>query len=275
MVLGLLKNFGRVVSGPLKFSKQFKKVNNFNNLTNLKKSYSTAAMSDIIFRQLLDYDTFTYTYILGDPNSRQAVIIDPVLENVSRDAQLIKELDLDPIYAINTHVHADHITGSGVLQRDWFAGCSSVLSKQAGLKVAVQAADQQVLKFGSFSLTCLSTPGHTNGCMTFLLEEKGWLFTGDSLLIRRCGRTDFQEGSAQRMYKSVHDKIFCLPDHYLVYPAHDYNGHTVSSVGEEKKFNPRLSKSEDEFISIMDNLKLDKPKYIDIAVPANLKDGLL
>jgi sulfur dioxygenase len=232
------------------------------------------ARPDYTFRQLLDYRTFTYTYILGDNASKKAVIIDPVLEMVERDVQLCSQLGLDLVFALNTHMHADHITGSGEIGKI-FKNCKSVIAKFTPAKAGLYVDDGDIIEFGKFSLECRSTPGHTDGCMTFVWHDKGMVFTGDAIFVRGCGRTDFQQGSPEKLYKSCHEKILSLPDHFLLYPGHDYSGHTVTTVEEEKKFNPRLTKSIEGFKQTMESLNLPPPKYIDVAIPGNLVDGLL
>ncbi|KAK6471514.1 persulfide dioxygenase ETHE1 [Huso huso] len=189
------------------------------------------------------------------------------------DLRVVQQLGLRLLYAVNTHVHADHVTGSGCLKTA-IPECRSVLSEASGGQADIHVKEGQALKFGRFALSVRSTPGHTNGCVTLVLNDLSLAFTGDTLLIRGCGRTDFQQGSSETLYQSVHRKIFTLPDHCLLYPAHDYTGQTVSSVGEERKFNPRLTKTLSEFVEIMNNLALPYPKQIDRAVPANLLCGL-
>ncbi|CAH2318749.1 persulfide dioxygenase ETHE1, mitochondrial [Pelobates cultripes] len=232
-----------------------------------------SAGKGLIFRQLFEPVSCTYTYLLADEKTKEAVLIDPVLEKADRDARLIKDLGLKMIYAANTHCHADHITGTGVLKK-LLPGSKSVISKDSGAKadIHIQAGDE--IKFGNFALEARSTPGHTDGCLTYVLNDKSMAFTGDALLIRGCGRTDFQQGCPSKLYHSVHTQIFSLPSECLLYPAHDYTGQTVTTVEEEKKHNPRLTKSEAEFVNIMNNLNLKKPAQIDIAVPANLKCGI-
>ncbi|CAF1352525.1 unnamed protein product [Rotaria magnacalcarata] len=231
-----------------------------------------------IFRQLYEPVSSTYTYLLADLTTKEALIIDPVIETAERDAKLIQQLGLKLRYAINTHVHADHVTGSGKLKK-LLPGCKSVLSNQSGGKADVYVEDGEFIKIGESGKTPLviesrATPGHTNGCTSFVWHDYGAVFTGDAVLIRGCGRTDFQQGSADKLYTSIQTKIFTLPDHYLVYPAHDYTGQTCSSILEEKTHNPRLTKSREAFIEIMNNLKLDYPKQIDKALPANIICGL-
>jgi len=233
---------------------------------------SQSRPTDYTFRQLLDYRTFTYTFLLADNESGEAVLIDPVYEQAERDVNLIKELGLKLKYGVNTHMHADHVTGTGRLKKH-IPSCQSVIAEQSGAKADKYINDGDLIHFGKFKLECRSTPGHTNGCMTYVWHEKGMVFTGDALLIRKCGRTDFQNGDPKLLYEMVHSKIFTLPEHFLLYPGHDYTGQLVSTVAEEKKWNPRLTKSLDEFVSIMNNLNLPYPKFIDEAIPGNLVDG--
>ncbi|KAH7700544.1 protein ETHE1 [Aphelenchoides avenae] len=227
----------------------------------------------MIFRQLFEAVSCTYTYVLACPRTKKALVIDPVLEMVSRDAELMQQLGLTAIYGLNTHIHADHITGTGELKHR----CSqmrSVLSSKAGGKADLYVDHGQTLAFGDEQLEVRATPGHTSGCLTYVCHKHRMAFTGDALLIRGCGRTDFQNGDARQLYRSVHENILSLPDDYVLFPAHDYTGRTVTSVGEEKKFNPRLIKSEDEFVEIMHHLNLPYPHQIDKAVPANIRCGL-
>lgn len=229
----------------------------------------------MLFRQLYDAESSTYTYLLADDETREAVIIDPVIEQVERDATLVEELGLKLLYALDTHVHADHVTGSGSL-RDRL-GCKTVVSAHAGVECAdVRVADGDVVKFGRHQLVVRETPGHTAGCVSYLTSDNAMAFTGDALLIRGCGRTDFQQGDSRKLYRSVHGKLFSLPASTLVYPAHDYKGRTVTSIGEEVRLNPRLGrgKSEDEFVTIMSELQLAYPKKIDVALPRNLNCGV-
>ncbi|GAB1866181.1 Protein ETHE1, mitochondrial [Camponotus japonicus] len=228
---------------------------------------------DFLFRQLFDPISSTYTYLLADINDKEAVLIDPVIEWVERDKNLIEELGLTLKYALNTHVHADHITGSGRL-KSLLPDCRSMISRRSGAEADVLLESYDHVEFGRYQLKVLPTPGHTEGCVTYVCDEQAIAFTGDALLIRGCGRTDFQGGSAKILYKSVHEKILSLPEYYRLYPAHDYNGRTVTTVAEEKAFNPRLSKSLEEFVNIMNNLNLPYPKMIDKAVPSNKVCGL-
>ncbi|KAM4825570.1 persulfide dioxygenase ETHE1, mitochondrial [Thomomys bottae] len=227
----------------------------------------------VLLRQMFEPESCTYTYLLGDREAREAVLIDPVLETAGRDAQLVKDLGLRLLYAVNTHCHADHITGSGAL-RSLLPGCQSVISRLSGAKADLHIDDGDSIRFGRFALEARASPGHTAGCITFVLNDHSMAFTGDALLIRGCGRTDFQQGCAKTLYHSVHEKIFTLPGNCLVYPAHDYRGLTVSTVEEERTLNPRLTLSCEEFVKVMNNLNLPKPKQIDFAVPANLRCGV-
>lgn len=223
---------------------------------------------DFIFRQLFDSVSSTYTYLVADTTSREAVLIDPVIEHADRDSKVVSDLGLKLTYVINTHMHADHITGTGLLKK-LVPGCKSVISKASGAKADIHIAEGDLVQFGRHALKVLATPGHTNGCVTYHIPEQGVAFTGDALLIRGCGRTDFQEGDPALLYKSVHEKIFSMPAGTKLYPAHDYKGLTVTSVDEERRLNPRLTKSLEEFVDIMNNLGLAYPKMIDQAVPAN------
>ncbi|KAL3884289.1 hypothetical protein ACJMK2_024437 [Sinanodonta woodiana] len=229
--------------------------------------------NDLIFRQLLEYKSFTYTYLLADPQTKEAILIDPVYETAERDVKLVHDLGLNLVYGVNTHVHADHITGTGEIKKK-IPTCKSVISKISEAQADVKVKEGDKIKFGKFEIECRSTPGHTNGCMTYVLHNKGLVFTGDALLIRGCGRTDFQQGSAETLYKSVHEKILSLPPDYRLFPAHDYTGQTSTTVEEEKKCNPRLTKTLPEFVKIMKELNLPYPKQIDRALPANMVCGL-
>jgi len=227
----------------------------------------------MIFHQLFEQESSTYTYLLADEDTKEAILIDAVLETAERDLKLITELGLKLKYLVDTHIHADHITGAGTLRAK--TGARTAVSSGANVQcVDVTLNDGDELRFGKYTLKALSTPGHTNSCMTFYTE--GMLFTGDVLFIRGTGRTDFQQGDSRKMYHSIHDKLFTYPEGTKIYPGHDYKGMSYSTVGDEKKFNPRVGggKSEDEFVKIMNELKLANPKKIDIAVPANLKCGL-
>ncbi|KAL4715607.1 hypothetical protein ACJJTC_006186 [Scirpophaga incertulas] len=234
---------------------------------------SSTRKDNFFLRQLFDTENSTYTYLLADKSSREAVLIDPVLEFAERDAKLITELGLKLLFAMNTHMHADHVTGTGKL-KSLLPGTKSVIGKNSGAQADVHLVEGDLVKFGDFELLAAATPGHTNGCLTYICHKQEMAFTGDAVLIRGCGRTDFQEGSAETLYHSVHSKIFTLPDNYTLYPAHDYRGQTATSVGEEKKFNPRLTKPLKEFVHIMNTLNLPYPQKIDMAIPANKVCGL-
>ena len=228
----------------------------------------------MIFRQLFDTQSSTYTYLLADSATREAILIDPVYEHARRDAALVEELGLKLAWTLETHVHADHVTGAWPLKR-------RLASKIAvGRKSGAEGADRMLedgerVTFGRRSLEARATPGHTDGCLTYVLDDSSMAFTGDALLIRGCGRTDFQQGDPRRLFRSVRERVFSLPDHCLLYPAHDYRGLTCSSVGEEKMYNPRLAESvgEGDFVGYMTHLGLAHPKQMDIAVPANLRCG--
>jgi sulfur dioxygenase len=228
----------------------------------------------MIFRQLFDPQSSTYTYLLADPASREAVLIDPVFEQARRDAALIDELGLKLTWTLDTHVHADHVTGAWLL-RDKL-GSRIAVSKAGGAVGADRfLQDGDDVGFGTRKVKTLATPGHTSGCMTYVLDDQSMAFTGDALLIRGCGRTDFQQGDARTLFRSVRGRIFSLPDRCLIYPGHDYRGLSVTSVGEEKLFNPRLAESigEDDFVGYMTHLGLAHPKQMDAAVPANINCG--
>lgn len=234
---------------------------------------SLHSKSGLLFRQLFDRESCTYTYLLADCSTSEAVLVDPVIELAERDAELVKKLNLTLKYVANTHVHADHITGTGLLKK-LVPGCESVISEASGADADVKVKCGDEIKFGGQKLEVRSTPGHTAGCITFVSHDHSFALTGDALLIGGCGRTDFQEGSSETLYKSVHSQIFSLPEGFNLYPAHDYKGMTVTTVEDEKKFNPRLTKSVEEFCKIMNNLGLAYPKKIDASLPANKVCGL-
>jgi sulfur dioxygenase len=230
----------------------------------------------MLFRQLFDQDSSTYSYLLADESTREALLIDPVIEQFDRDRLLIEELQLNLKYVLETHVHADHVTASGLLREHFKA--KSVISERSG----VVCADWQVkqgdrIRFGQYELEVRETPGHTAGCVSYVCADPPMVFTGDALLIRGSGRTDFQQGDSTALYRSVREQIFSLPEHTTVYPGHDYKGRTASSVGEERRFNPRLGqhKSLADFVKLMSELKLSYPRKIDAALPANSRCGLL
>lgn len=227
-----------------------------------------------IFRQLFDPQSSTYTYLLADEGSGEAVLIDTVFEQARRDAALVQELGLRLVATLETHVHADHVTGAWLLKRQF--GSRILLAQASG----ATGADRYLVHgdrvaFGPRHLVVRATPGHTDGCLTYVLDDESMAFTGDCLLIRGSGRTDFQQGDPRVMFRSVHAQLFTLPERCLLYPAHDYRGLTVTSVAEEKRFNPRLGGEigEDDFAGYMHNLNLPHPKQIDVAVPANLRCG--
>lgn len=228
----------------------------------------------LVFRQLFDPTSSTYTYLLGCSVSKEALLIDPVFEQARRDAALIGELGLTLAWTLDTHVHADHVTGAWLLkQRLGSRIALSAASGAAGADRLLQDGDR--IEFGRRSLEVRATPGHTSGCVTYVLDDESMAFTGDCLLIRGSGRTDFQQGDPRALYRSVRSRIFALPEGCLLYPAHDYRGLTVSSVAEEKRFNPRLGGEvgENDYVGYMKNLDLPHPKKIDEAVPANLRCG--
>src|SRR5947208_1444423 len=226
----------------------------------------------MIFRQLFDNVSSTYSYLIASRRGGEALILDPVLEKVDRYIQLVKELDLKLVKAVDTHVHADHITGLGAL-RDR-THCITVMGEHSKVDVvSMRVADGDQLQIEGVCLDVLYTPGHTDDSYSFLMGDR--VFTGDTLLIRGTGRTDFQNGDARAQYQSLFGRLLRLPDETLVYPAHDYKGDTVSTIGEEKAFNPRLQvKSVDAYVDLMNNLKLPNPKMMDVAVPANMHIGL-
>lgn len=229
----------------------------------------------MIFRQLFDYKTYTYTYLLADEQSRQALLIDPVKEQVAGYLQLINQLDLKLAFAIDTHVHADHITALGEL-RDT-SHCETLGGKEAPVDCLSRTfSDGDTIKLGELQLTALYTPGHTSDSYSFYLaaEGKKFLFTGDTLFIRGTGRTDFQNGDSGALYHSLFNKLLNYPDNTIIYPGHDYKGWTQSTIKEEKQFNSRLQvKSKDEFVTLMSKLKLPNPTFMDVAIPANLQCG--
>jgi glyoxylase-like metal-dependent hydrolase (beta-lactamase superfamily II)/rhodanese-related sulfurtransferase len=226
----------------------------------------------MLFRQLFDQTSGTYSYLLASRHGGEALIIDPVLEKVDRYLQLVKELDLKLVKAVDTHIHADHITGLGAL-RDR-THCITVMGENAKVDVvSMRVTEGDKLTIEGMALDVLYTPGHTDDSYSFLMGDR--VFTGDTLLIRGTGRTDFQNGSARAQYDSLFNKLLKLPDETMVYPAHDYKGDTVSTIGEEKRYNPRLQvKSVDEYVDLMGKLNLPNPKLMDVAVPANMRVGL-
>ncbi|CAB9508121.1 Persulfide dioxygenase ETHE1 homolog, mitochondrial [Seminavis robusta] len=227
------------------------------------------------FKQLFDDDSSTYTYLLWDPATKDAIIVDPVDIQVDRDLKEMEALGLHLVYGVNTHAHADHITGTGLLKSK-LPGLQSVIAEASRAKADIPVRHGDKIVFGSRSVTVRATPGHTEGCLSYVADDESFVLTGDALLIQGCGRTDFQGGSAEKLFHSVHAQLFTLPDETIVYPAHDYKGRTSSKMGDEKKTNPRLGggKTKEEFVEIMKNLNLAYPKKIDVAVPANMRCGV-
>ena len=226
----------------------------------------------MIFRQLFDQASGTYAYLLASRRGGEALIIDPVLEKVDRYLQLVRELELKLVKAVDTHLHADHITGLGALRDK--TRCITVMGEQSKADVvSMRLADGERLTIEGIALDAIHTPGHTDDSYSFIMPDR--VFTGDTLLIRGTGRTDFQNGDPRQQYESIFGRLLTLPDATLVYPAHDYKGDTVSTIGEEKAWNPRLQvKSVDEYVALMNSLHLPNPKMMDVAVPANMRIGI-
>lgn len=227
---------------------------------------------EIGMRQLFDDESCTYTYLLWDKQTEDAILIDPVDRQVKRDLLVATTLNL--VYAVNTHCHADHISGTGALKRR-VKGLKSIISKTSKAMADEHIEDGDEIHFGNRYITALATPGHTEGCISFLLDDRKAVLTGDALFVLGCGRTDFQGGSAETLYDSVHNKLFTLSDDTIVFPGHDYQSRTHTTIGEEKAHNPRLGdgKTKKEFVDIMSELDLSYPKRMDVAVPANMVDG--
>ncbi len=228
----------------------------------------------MLFRQFYDSVSSTYSYLLADPATRKAVLVDPVFERHQRDAALIRELELELVYTIDTHCHADHVTGAWLMKEA--LGSKIALARAVGAAhVDLPLAHGAELGFGNLALEARATPGHTDGCLSFVTPDRQMVFTGDALLVRGAGRTDFQQGSAHTLFRSITEQLFTLPDECAVFPAHDYDGRTSSTIGEEKRFNPRIGGGahEEDFVGYMENLGLPHPKQLDIAVPANLRCG--
>ena len=224
-------------------------------------------------RQFFDPQSSTYTYLLWNAKSGEAALIDSVKEQVERDTKIVRELNLNLRFLLETHIHADHITGAGELRKRFNARV--MVHKNSGSQCADQLLDNEdIIMLGSEKIKVLYTPGHTNTDISYLIN--GIVFTGDTLLIRGSGRTDFQSGNAGQAYDSITGKLFTLPDSTVVYPGHDYEGRTMSTIWEEKKYNPRLGngKSREEYINIMESMDLPKPKMIEKAVPGNMECGL-
>eukprot|EP00057_Strongylocentrotus_purpuratus_P017972 XP_011672446.1 PREDICTED: persulfide dioxygenase ETHE1, mitochondrial [Strongylocentrotus purpuratus] len=260
------------------------------NLVNFVRNMSAETLPDpsnLIFRQLFDYQSYTYTYLLADKDTKDAILIDPVIELVKRDLHLVEDLGLNLIYAVNTHCHADHITGSGLL-KEKLPNCKSIISGNSGAKADLYIDEGDQIKFGNLALEVLSTPGHTSGCVTYVLRnetgtpcDSGMLYDnvhGKILSLPPTTRLmpahDYT-GDSGMLYDNVHGKILSLPPTTRLMPAHDYTGQTVTTVKEELQFNPRLTKTKEEFIKIMQELNLPYPKAIDKALPANLVCGIV
>jgi sulfur dioxygenase len=227
----------------------------------------------MIFKQLFDTKSSTYTYIISSGQGREALIIDPVIENVTEYINVLKELDLKLVKVIDTHIHADHITGASALRDQ--TKCITIMGEQTPAEtVEIKVKDEEIIKLDELKIKALYTPGHTSDSFSFLMDK--YLFSGDTLLINGTGRTDFQNGNSKDAYNSLFNRLLKLPDETLMYPAHDYKGETVSTIGKEKKFNPRLQvRNVEEYIEIMKNLNLKKPAEIDFNVASNLKLGAL
>jgi sulfur dioxygenase len=226
----------------------------------------------MIFRQLYDHESSTYTYLLAERMGGEALLIDPVISNVEQYIQLVNEMDLKLVMAVDTHIHADHVTGLGSLRQS--TGCASAMGEMASADcVSLHFKEGEKLSVDNLHLDILYTPGHTDDSYSFVLPDR--VFTGDTLLIRGSGRTDFQNGDPAAQYDSLFNKLLKLPEQTLVYPAHDYHGMTVSTIWEEKKYNPRLQVADKQaYVDLMNSLKLDNPRMMDIAVPANRECGL-
>jgi sulfur dioxygenase len=225
----------------------------------------------MIFKQLFDQKTSSYTYLIASSKGREALIIDPVLDNVEEYINLLNKLNLKLVKVIDTHIHADHITAASELKKQ--TNCTTIMGEQTPADtVELKVKDEEIIKLDQLEIKALHTPGHTSDSFSFLMND--YLFSGDTLLINGTGRTDFQNGSAKDAYNSIFNKLLKLPEKTLLYPAHDYNGEKVSSIGKEKKFNPRLQVSgENEYAEIMNNLNLPEPKMMDVNVARNIKLG--
>ena len=225
----------------------------------------------MIFKQFFDIVSSTYTYLIASKKGREALIIDPVLENIETYIKLLKELDLKLVKVIDTHIHADHITGASELNKE--TNCSTIMGEHTPAEsVQIKVKEGEIIKIDGLKIKAIYTPGHTSDSYSFLMNNL--LFSGDTLLINGTGRTDFQNGNAKAAYHSIFNKLLKLPEETILYPGHDYNGKKMSTIGTEKKFNPRLQvNNENEYEEIMDNLKLPKPKLMDINVPRNIKLG--
>ena len=226
----------------------------------------------MIFKQVFDIKTSTYTYLIASAKGREAIIIDPVIENVNEYIQLLKTLDLKLVKVIDTHIHADHVTGASKLKKA--TNCATIMGEHTPSEaVEIKVKDNEIIKIDDLEIKSIYTPGHTSESYSFLLEN--YLFSGDALLINGTGRTDFQNGNSKDSYHSIFDRLLKLPEDTLLYPGHDYNGKKVSTIGNEKKFNPRLQvKNVDEYIEIMANLNLTKPDMMDSNVSRNIQLGI-
>ena len=227
----------------------------------------------MLFRQLFDKTSSTYTYLVASAKGREALIIDPVLENIEKYITLLNELNLKLVKVIDTHIHADHITGASKLKDQ--TKCITIMGDQTPAEaVEIKVKDEEIIKLDQLKIKALHTPGHTPDSFSFLINN--YLFAGDTLLINGTGRTDFQNGSAKDAYNSIFNRLLKLPEETLLYPAHDYNGKKFSTIGDEKKFNPRLQvNNENEYVQIMSNLKLPKPKLFDLNILSNIKLGVI
>jgi glyoxylase-like metal-dependent hydrolase (beta-lactamase superfamily II)/rhodanese-related sulfurtransferase len=228
----------------------------------------------MVFRQLYDPVSSTYSYLLGDADTASAVLIDPVFEKHQRDAALVRELGLDLVYTLDTHCHADHVTGAWLMKAA--LGSRIALAAEYGAaNVDLPLSPGDRVEFGRTALEVRATPGHTAGCLSFVTTDHRMVFTGDALLIRGAGRTDFQQGNPHTLFRSINEQLFTLPDDCVVYPAHDYEGRTTSTIGEEKAWNPRIGGGarEEDFVGYMMNLGLPHPKQLELAVPANMRAG--
>ena len=225
----------------------------------------------MIFKQLFDTTSSTYTYLIASKKGREALIIDPVLDNINDYIKILDELDLKLVKVIDTHIHADHITAAAKLNEE--TNCTTIMGEHTPADtVHMKVKDGEIIKVDKLKFKAIYTPGHTSDSYSFLMDE--YLFSGDTLLINGTGRTDFQNGSSKEAYNSIFNRLLKLPEETLLYPAHDYNGEKVSSIGKEKKFNPRLQvSSENEYAEIMNNLNLPEPKMMDINVARNIKLG--
>ena len=228
----------------------------------------------MLLRQLFDTVSSTYSYLVADETTRKAVLVDPVFERHVRDAALIRELELVLLYTIDTHCHADHVTGAWLMKQA-FGSSAALAGVYDAVNVDVPLKHGDVVRFGQESLEVRATPGHTDGCLSLVTPDRKMVFTGDTLLVRSAGRTDFQQGDPALLYQSIQAQLFSLPDECVVYPAHDYDGRISSTIGEERRFNARIGGNarEEDFVGYMLNLALPHPKQLEIAVPANMRGG--